>query len=114
MNIVAIDFYKKGVSVSIDTPAIDPLTMAATWGETKKIGYSPSEDDKQLSGPAYGRFSNDGKSYLALKGGHIYDLTIKLGSTEQKDVISAEHGDVVIPVENDMDIKVKKHKDSKE
>lgn len=100
-----VDFYNQGAQVQIEHPGVD-MTHSFTAGgsgEVEEIGYVPKSNSGRPQGAAHDIIEHDGKSLLALKEGHIYDVTI-VGPDDTPETtplvhaISAEHGHVLLPL----------------
>lgn len=104
-----IEFYNQGAQVVIESPAVD-MTHAFTasgTGETIQVGYEPKSNSKVVEGPAHDIIEHEGSRRLALKGGHVYSVTIVKGEDDiEAHVISAEHGHLLLPLPKDALVEV--------
>jgi hypothetical protein len=104
-----IEFYNKGAQIQIQHPGVDMTHSftASGSGEVEQIGYEPKGNAKPVEGPAHDIIEHDGKTLLALKGGHTYSVTL-VGEEDKPDApplvhtISAEEGHVLLPLPANM------------
>ncbi len=111
-SFTVVDFYNGGAQVQIPASTID---MTHTFGgggdggeEAEEIGYHPRGNSKLVEGASYDELEHDGKRYLLLKGGYVYD--VKVGDKEH--VISAEEGHISLPVPAKAEVEVDEHDDA--
>ena len=94
-----IEFYKKGARVVVEgRSGIDPLTFAPAASGDEDIAYVPSGQAKVVEGAAHDLLVHGGVTYLLLRGGHVYEVTLDIGGVTKEDVVSAEHGHLSLPL----------------
>lgn len=88
-----IEFYSKGAQVVVEGSGSDmSVSFTAGASEDVQIGYVPTSKSKAVSGPAHDVIEHNGKTYLLLRGGHVYEVELRIGDVVKSDVVSAEHG----------------------
>lgn len=118
-------FYRGGAHVTVTESQLSSShqiadnthTFGASYGYTvaskpKDIGYTPKGNAKLLKGPAYEVIEYDGRSFLALNGGHVYSVTILRASDDNasEHVVSAESGSIALVLPKDAAIEVQDYK----
>lgn len=108
-----VDFYNQGAQVQIEHPGVDMTHSftASGSGEVEEIGYVPKPNSGRPQGAAHDIIEHDGKTMLALKGGHIYDVAIGADGDEdiKVHVISAEIDHVLLPLPSGAVVDVSEH-----
>jgi hypothetical protein len=94
-----IEFYNKGAQVVVESAGTDMShSFTAGIAEEQQIGYVPAGKAKPVDGAAHDTIEHDGKSYLLLRGGYVYDVKLRIGDVVKEDVVSAEHGHLALPL----------------
>jgi hypothetical protein len=100
MNVIG--FYNKGVRVVIPGAAggIDRHRSFGGGGASAdvELGIVPAKNAKLVTDAAHGVIKHDGVEHLVLNAGHVYEVAMLVGGIEKNDVVSAEHGHVILPL----------------
>lgn len=96
-----LGFYKNGARVVVRGSGSDRSKSFSGGLADVEIGAIPADNARRVSGPASDVVEHRGVKHLVLNAGHIYEVSLKVGSVEKNDVVSAEHGHVAVALPKD-------------
>lgn len=96
-----LGFYKKGARVVVRGSGSDRSKRFSAGKADVEIGVVPAENARMVADAAFDIVQHRGVKHLVLNAGHEYEVHLKIGDVEKRDVVSAEHGHVALALPKD-------------
>lgn len=91
-----LGFYKNGARVVVRGSGSDRSKSFSGGIGDVEIGVVPGENARRVNSAAHDVVHHRGVNHLVLNAGHEYEIHLKIGDVEKRDVVNAEHGHVAL------------------